>query len=235
MRTIYRTVGDEQQVVYTPRRWKGDGARPVVILGLGSGSPWTHMLWGGAMQPVAKVVTDLGWAAACGTFGGDGFGNAVAMQRITDLVDYCQSPAVGAASGPVGLAGFSMGAQNMLVWAALNPARSRFVWATGPLVDVATIDGASELEAAYVGGWSEAAYGSTSNPKTLAAAGKYSGIPIELTYASDDPVIVPASVTAFAAATGARAQSVGAIGHDWVIPQHPTSIAALKTLIEEES
>lgn len=219
------------QAIFTPTGWKGDGSRPVVVIAMGSGSEWSTIFHPDLVTPIVRTILATGAAVACSPFGGDLYANPDARTAMTALVDYCTGPALGAAP-KVGWFGFSMGGQSALVWSGQHPERSRFVVAAAPLVDVRSIDGAAGLEAAYPGGWTQAAHGATSNPATIADTGAYSGIPIALTYSSDDPVIPPSTVTSFAAASGATAVTVGALGHDWPIATHPATLAALTSMLE---
>lgn len=218
------------QVIYTPTEWQGDGTETMVLFSMGSGSNWNTCFDLGLVTPIVRAILETGAGVAVSPFGGDMFGNATAMEQMTDLADYVTGPKVNA-NPELGLAGFSMGGQNVFAWAGNNPARTAFVWGAAPLVDVGAYDGVPQLEAAYEGGWDEATYGAVSNPKTMATAGKYSGIPISIVYSSNDPVVAPSTATAFVSSVGASAINLGPLGHDWNVPNAPAALDALLDLI----
>lgn len=218
------------QAIFTPTGWKGDGTETMVLFSMGSGSNWNSCFEKDLVTPIVRTILATGAGVAVSPFGGDMYGNATAMTQITNLADYVTGPDV-RAHPKLGLAGFSMGGQNVLAWAGNNPARTAFVWGAAPLVDVGAYDGVPQLEAAYEGGWDEATYGAVSNPKTMAAAGKYAGLQMKIAYSSNDPVLSPASTIAFAAAVGTVPINLGPLGHDWNVPNSPEAIGALIELL----
>lgn len=215
--------------IFVPTTWKGDTTETMVIFSMGSGSNWDTTFNTQLVRPIVQAILATGAGVVVSPFGGDQYGNATAMEGITAARD--AAAAIGA-NPKVGLAGFSMGSLNALAWAGNNPTATKFVWATGPLVDLQAFDGVQQLEDAYAGGWSEATYGATSNPTTMANAGKYAGIPIRLAYSGNDPVIPPATATAFAAKVNTTAVNVGNIGHDWTIPNTTAALALLTELLQ---
>ena len=86
-----------------------------------------------------------------------------------------------------------------------------------PVVDVDDIHDnnrngyAAEIEARYGGLAAFDAALPTHNP--VAFAGQLAGIPIKVWISSNDPVVIPATVDAFAAGSGAAVASLGAVGH----------------------
>lgn len=220
----------DHSVLYLPREWAGDGTRLGVVLGAGTGTAWTAAYSPDVFLRIAEAVTDTGCAVITSEMGTDQFGNMNCQNRISALVDLLGT--AGARTDKVALAGFSQGGGNVLAWAGNNPTRVHSVTGWAPLTDLALFDGEPRLEAVYAGGWDESTYGATCNPATMAAAGKYAGIPITLCYSSNDPVIPPVKVMEFGATASATLVDVGAVGHDWIIPNLPASIDTLLDLID---
>ena len=101
-----------------------------------------------------------------------------------------------------------MGGQVSLNWAAANRDKVSCLVSVIPVVDPNDIvvnnrsGYAGLVNAAYQGGWSQATYGSTYNPLTLAQAGRFAGLPMLLFYGTTDALCVPAQTQAFATAAG---------------------------------
>lgn len=220
------------QAIFTPTEWQGDGSKPLLMYSMGSGSTWETMFNLDLVNPAIRTALAAGCAVVVSPFGGDQFGNATARNLMTNAFDYCRAN-VGVGPKAI-LAGFSMGSLNALNWAGNNPTKTKSIWVAGPLCDIEsfiTSGGKSAMDAAYGATWTEAAFGATSNPKTMATAGKYNGIPIKIMYSSNDPVLAPATALAFGVQLGSPAINLGALGHDWNIANAPKSIAALVQLL----
>jgi predicted esterase len=141
------------------------------------------------------VTADLG--------GNSTWGNATVIARITAAKAYLLS--LGVLSTKIALVGQSMGAQNAMVWAAANPSLVSCLVTMIPVVDVNDLQVnnrgglASDISSAYAGGWSEAVYGATHNPATIAAAGGLDSTPIQMWYGTSDTLCLPALAETFAA------------------------------------
>lgn len=143
------------------------------------------------------------------------FGNDTAIARVDDAVTYLQGTR-GAKSGTVLLVGASMGGFTVLNYTRAHPSKVGAVVAVNPGIDLNDIvvnnraGLASAVDAAY-GTYVEATQGATHNPATYAAT---MTVPTRIFYASDDTVVIPSTVTAYAAAAqNVTAVSVGALGH----------------------
>lgn len=165
----------------------------------------------------AELLTRAGLPIIAADLGGTAtWGNDTEQARTQQAWDYLVT-AAGCASDKVLLYGMSMGAPGALNWARANPTKVAAVALVLPITDLigfhdANLGGyATEIETAYGGlaAWNAAK--AAHDPLTHAA--EYAGIPIKLWYSTDDSLALPANVTAFAAASGASTQSMGAQGH----------------------
>lgn len=221
-------------VVYLPRLWKPNGQVPAIILCGGTDDAWQLGFSQNHVLPIARAVTDAGFALGWSDFGVNQYGNQNAQNRIGALRTYLQSSAVGARAGKVALGGFSMGGLNALNYAGNYPTNVMSFTGWCPLVDMqAAVDHVDILpyvQAAYPGGWTEGVNGATTNPQTMTAAGNYAGIPIELRYSHTDGLIPLSMMQAFANATvGTTVQitDTGAQGHSWETITNTSSLNAL--------
>ena len=175
----------------------------------GAGSDATYCIapYGKQSTTTGRIV-ETGTVAFSGDIGGTTtWGNATAMARMSSAYTYLQGR-TGVAPGPVALVSGSMGGLTSLNWAAQNRDKVACVVTVIPVINPNDIvvnnrDGyAASVNSAYAGGWSQATYGSTYNPLTLAQAGKFAGLPILIFYGLTDTLCVPAQAEAFAAAVG---------------------------------
>ena len=219
-------IPTETVTLALPRLWTGNASKPAVIVCPGSGEryPWS-------VQPIAAPLTNAlvaaGFPVACAT-PIEQWGNDNARNWITSIRTYMQSPAVGAKPGKIGLVGLSQGACNVLSWAGANPTLTGAITGYLPATNLQSFK--SVANAAYGDNYNEATMGATYNPQTMAAAGKYAGIPIELVHASNDTIVPLSMVQAFKNAVGANAvmRNGGATGHEGtVITSDPTILPAL--------
>lgn len=229
-------MAGEMVHVSLPRTWKGDGTKMCVILAEGYPNGYEVNYNANQYANTIKAINDAGFAVINSQFGTNAFGNSTAQQRITSALAYMRT-VHGAHATKVALVGFSMGAMNVLAWAGNNKAQVAYIHTWCPATDQAYANSNSDftgpLNAAY-GGWSEATYGATCNPKTMASAGKYNGIPIRLEYAGDDLVIPPSLVTVFeGAVTTATAVNVGQGGHSMVHCSKPETLNILTNKLKE--
>lgn len=225
-------IESEWVTVALPRTWRGDGSRPGVVLVPGSGEGPLFPFNPTVAQPLIEALTDAGFAVGCATPLNQ-WGNAYARTWISSVRALLQNR-YGARAGKIGLAGLSQGGLNVLSWAGANPSLTGAVTGYMAPPDLAYAAGANgygaSVNAAYGGQYVEASMGATYNPQTMAAAGKYAGIPIELVYASNDDVVPLSLQTAFRDAVGSNVtmRNGGATGHSWSVTyQNPAVLASL--------
>lgn len=229
--SFYR-VGDyragESSTVTLPRDWRKDGTRAAVILARGYGDDLMTGYDPARGQLLLQALTDAGYGCFYGDLGGNSWGSDTALAGLTSAVSYMQG-AIGAKAGKVALVGFSMGGLNVMAWAAANKASVSCVALCCPVSDLnniyANASYTASINSAYGGAYSDATYGAAHNPKLLAAAGAYSGLPVKAWYSSNDPIIPVSTVTANMTAIGATASSVnaGTQGHSWQVQATRTS------------
>lgn len=179
----------------------------------GAGSTATYCIDPyGRQSSLTHTVAAAGFVGFSGDHGGTStWGNATAMSRLSAAYAYLQQQP-GVTPGKVALISGSMGGLTSLNWAAQNPDKVSAIVTVIPVInpnDIVTQNRmlagqpyAPMVNAAYPGGWSEAAYGATYNPRTRATAGAFAGIPMLIFYGLTDPLCVPAETEAFAAACG---------------------------------
>lgn len=165
------------------------------------------------MRRVVAALADRGFPFAAPT-SGVLWGNATSQGRTTTAKDWLSS-AYSLDTGPVALVGCSMGALSAFVYAAANPSDVACIVAILPIVDLEKVrtDNIFGHRAAIDAAWGvtyPAALPQQADPKQNTAA--LSAIPMQLWYASDDPISF--GVADFIAATGAEGHDVGALGHD---------------------
>ncbi|AYR02833.1 hypothetical protein J1765_gp25 [Gordonia phage Gaea] len=222
-------MGDEVVTVAAPRRWRADGSRVALVLAEGYTNDPLVMYRPAQLQPVVEAVTAAGFLVVNAQLGVNAFGNDLAQQRIDALVEFARSE-YGADPDRVALAGFSMGAMNVLSWAGTTDDEVALVHVWCPATDQAWMyaqpSWAPALDTAYDGEWTTADLAGH-DPLTLAQAGAYADVPLRVEYATDDATIPAARVEAFAAAAGVTARDLGTGGHDYLQTQKMSSLAAL--------
>ena len=198
----------------------GEGAmvtRPLIPGDPKPGVLWVHGAAFDSRYPVSPYgrfssltdrITELGLTGLACDLGGMQWGNATAMSRLTAAYNYLQTRP-GVKPGKVFLIGNSMGGLTALNWAAANPDKVAGIVTIIPVINLTDIvtnhrslggtDYAPLVNAGYAGGWSEAAYGATYNPRTIAATTpKLRLIPMQVWYGLSDTLCVPAETEAFA-------------------------------------
>ena len=227
-------------IVYaTPRGWKADGSKRGVIVVPGTAETTKSGLTVATALPLINQILAAGnpvaffQASSTGGGAGDLWANDACYTMISAMRTYLQSSAVGAKAGKVGLVGLSQGALDVLAWAGQNPTLAGAVTAYLPNTDLAaTAANATygpSVNAAYGGKYIEGTHGANHNPITQAGLGKFAGVPINLVYASNDPLIAYSYTESFAAAVGSNAVLIngGATGHEWSVTTGATAKAAL--------
>lgn len=150
---------------------------------------------------LARALADYGYPCFAPNADGNTWGNDTALTRIGEAKTYLQTT-LGCLSGAVILLGVSMGAGAMMAWARANKVSVAAMVGILPVSDLQDIVTnnrgglASNVNAAYSGGYSNASYGSTHNPAVFAS--QLAGIPTQLWYATDDTVVLPSTITSVA-------------------------------------
>lgn len=218
-----------------PRKWKRDGSKPAVIICPGTGEGPLFPFNPTVAQPTIKALTDAGFPVGCATPINQ-WGNDYGRLWISSIRNYMQDT-LGARAGKIGLVGLSQGGFNVLNWAGQYPELTGAVtgyMAPPDLAYAASANGYGNAVNDAYGGYNEATMGAKYNPQTMAEAGKYAGIPIELVYASNDDVVPLSLQTAFKAAVGSNVVQVdgGATGHSWAVTTaNPATLARLVALM----
>lgn len=147
------------------------------------------------------VSADLG--------GNSTWGNSSVTSKIMAARNFLLSKA-GVAPGKIAIIGCSMGGLNALNWIAENKDLVSCFVGMLPVVNLTDVHDNNRggfqptINAAYGGAYSEAAYGATHNPSTMAVSGKYSGIPMILYYGDSDTTVTPSTVASFSESVGAE-------------------------------
>lgn len=210
----------DNSVAYLPRDWKGDGTKTGVVFQCGLANGATNSAYDTAQgQPLMEalcargfpvVMTDLG----AGVSGGSPqWGNSNAITRYGNIRTYLQGT-LGAKSGPIVAAGFSMGGLGSLNFAAANPSQVAAIAGFCAVTNLQTyraaqtIGGASGLDLAYGGVYRGSGIGSTAGSPNITDAAAVSGdagriiygnggTPAAAAYSGSSPVyILPGTVTA---------------------------------------
>lgn len=139
------------------------------------------------------------------------WGNDTIQQRITDLYTYAQAN-WGYSPNRVHLFAASGGTPTVLNWARHNQSLVASIALVIPAVDPQSIENNKAVELIW-GAGSNSTYGPNvaygGSPTIPDAynptknAGEYGGIPIRIWYSPNDQIIIPSTVTTFAAASGA--------------------------------
>lgn len=216
----------EKVTLLRPRGYRGDGTTTGVLYvhGASSNSPDADVQAydvdssAGVPRIVAALV-EAGFPVLSPSLGGDLWGNdtalalvgkAVALLQGTAVRPY-QLPPVAARPGKLVVMGVSMGGACAMAWARANSAKVAALVLVVPVSDFGDMvtqnrgGYAGLINAAYSGGYSDAAYGPTHSPVQF--AGQLAGIPSQVWYGTADTIVVPATVQALAAGIGASAET----------------------------
>ena len=179
-----------------------------------------------AVSRELRDITDLDFpVASCDT--GVLWGNSTMLARITQLRTNAQGTdpvPTQFASGKVHLLGISSGGVAALAWAKANPSLVQSISLLIPALDIQAIDSenrsgfSAEIQTAYGGAPADA-----DNPADF--AGDLTSIPIKVWYSTTDAVTTESESLAFIAASGARGQSMGQVGHFWGPPWSGRDVA----------
>lgn len=187
------------------------GNRGVVFCPGHLGTALSYLTNDAVTAAMTKALAEVGIPVASLPHGAN-WGNSTAQGYVGNIRAYGQTN-WGFSAGTVDLIGGSAGAALALNWAKANPTLVRRIALFIPAVDLQDIHAndrggyASSIATAWGGG----APADANNPADNAAS--FTGVPIKCWYSTDDPICVPAAVTAFCTAAGATAVSLGAQGH----------------------
>jgi hypothetical protein len=144
------------------------------------------------------------------------WGNLTARDRMTKMYNYIQTKSY-VKKGKVFLMFGSMGGIVSMNWAAANPTKVAGIMGVIPVINPDDIQQYNrwnygpEIHAAYGGTYVESVQGSTSNPHTMSAMGKFEGIPMMFFYGLTDDLCLPSECEEFAANCNALGGSVNLI------------------------
>lgn len=208
--------GGERQLIMWPRMGARATSQRGAIFLWGHGNNAGIVTNGGYYNGVGRAPAEFnGLPVVTADFGGNHWGRDDGITKVSALWAYFQSR--GLASDKVDLIAISMGTLLALNWAKANPTAVRRILCVNPAVDLADFHDnnrggyAAEIETAYGGAAAYATAKTAHNPAENTAS--FAGLPIDLYYSTDDTIVVPSTVTAFAAASGATAHSLGAVAH----------------------
>lgn len=197
---IGRAHAGERDVLISPGPYK---RKPVGILfahSVEAGDGSVDWMSNPVRQPIYQTLTSAGYTIFQAALGGSStWGNDVAMSRMDQAYDYLRS-VVGYGSKIV-VFGLSMGGLNSLNWASRNPSKISGVVTIISVINLTDIHDNSGygpiIDAAYGGVYTEALYGKTNNPLTMAADGKFRSIKIQNWYATDDELCKASDAISF--------------------------------------
>lgn len=206
-------VGEGHTFMYR-RDYCANGTQRGCLFVHGAGVDNTQIL--SAYRDVPAAIARAGIPVLACDLAGDNWGNDTGQARLTEAKTFMQTQ-FGTASGPCLVYAGSMGGLTALNWQRNNPTLVSAIHGTIMATDLADLHdndrlgSAAGIETAYGGLAAYNAAVATHNPALFASG--YSTLPIRITYSTNDPAVVPATITAFAAASGATLVSVGAQGH----------------------
>jgi pimeloyl-ACP methyl ester carboxylesterase len=213
----------EGDLVITPLGYSGGGPLVVVCPGLTGTAA-------GYSPPAVRRDLDVLAAAGCVVIatdlgGGNTWGLDTVVHPTTGRIAEVRAYAAAAWDADItrmALLGDSMGAMNALGYTWRAPAN---VKAAGLRLPVVAADALHDRDPSGIGAFIDAAYGSGSNweadkanrdPSATANAAAIAAIAgrVRIWHSTNDPVVVPADITAYTAATGVRAVPLGEVAHD---------------------
>ena len=217
----------EGSVIVRPKRRPATPKSGVMFVhGAGSTSLYC-LLDDGKQGRLTRKIASAGYTGWSHDNGGpQTWGNDLALLRMSSGRDALRSQPGVTSGGKIALVSASMGGLNSLAWigawtAGGGPSPVSCVVSVIPVLDLTDIHTnnrggfASLINAAYGGAYSEASYGATHNPMTMAQAGRFTGIPMLIFYGTSDTICLPGRAQAFAAAVGSSVTLVPlAAGHD---------------------
>lgn len=202
----------ESNLALLPKGYLRDGTRRGIVFCHGAGVTELYAIDQSSpnMAALLRAIVDAGYPVLASLCAGNNWGNDGGIAKVSAARTYLQGT-LGAKSGKVILIGNSMGGCLSYAWARANLTSVACIVGILPVSDLNDIVTnnrgglGAEASGAYSGGYSEATYGATHNPVNFAA--QLSGLPIQAWSASDDTIVVPSTVTAFAAGVGSSVET----------------------------
>lgn len=196
------TTAGERQITVHPRDSRATPRYPALYThGAGSGAD-IYLNYGDQTVTVNNLARN-GVVGFSGDFGGaQTWGNSAAMGAMTAAYQWLQGRR-GVRNGKVVIHGGSMGGLNALVWAAANRDKVAALSLEIPVLDLAgiwtnNIGGfQSIIDGAYGGAYVPSVMNASKDPLTMAAAGKFAGLPIHVYYGDSDAICLPAAAGEF--------------------------------------
>lgn len=197
----------EPSVALMPKAYPGDGSkRGAVFSHRHDGLETDMMIFGpGKYTDTFYAFGDAGFPMITPLEGGNTWGNDIALSSIDAAVGYLGT-GMGAATDKVIVAGYSMGGGAAYAWARANKDRVACMVLFMPVSDLQDMVSNNRgglrgsINAAYGGSYNNLVYGPTHNPAVFAS--QLAGIPVQIWYAVDDTIVVPATVLAVAGQIG---------------------------------
>lgn len=153
-------------------------------------------------------IVDSGHPFLSCTHGGNNtWGNDTVIARIDAALDYLMD-LPGVETSKVALLATSAGTPGAMAWAAQNLSLVSCIIGIIPVVDITDVHTnnrgsfTSAINTAYGGTYSEATFGAAHNPNTMAAAGTFDDLPIQLWYGNSDTIVAPATLPVFESNAG---------------------------------
>lgn len=211
-------VAGESAIIYQKIRYFGEPAKPPLVFCHQHSAtaeamwdaPYYQRFFRALAEDFTVVAADLGYVP-----GQDTWGNATHRARI----DSARSWLAGfGSSGKVTLAAVSMGAAGALNYAKYyGSGQVAAVAMCEPLInlwDVRDAGYSAALDGAYVGGYTDGAYGATFNPYVYQDSYDDDGIPTAMWTDPNDPIVTEPYAASFLAANPKVARfNLGAVGH----------------------
>lgn len=179
--------------------------------------------WRGFAQRLALFngIAQAGHPFLSCTHGGNNtWGNSTVISRITAAKNYLFG-LPGVDTSKLVLLATSAGMPGALAWAAQNLSLVSCAIGIIPVVNVTDVHTnnrgsfTTPINTAYGGTYSEGTFGAVHNPNTLAAAGAFGSLPIQLWYGNSDTIVAPATLPVFSGHVGASCQlNVMTGGHE---------------------
>lgn len=197
MRTSYganRIVSGENDIQCRPTQFAGD-RRPVIYVH-GAGELCEGWMNVPSRCPIMNKVAASGRIIYSADLGGKfTWGNDTAIERINSVYNYIQAQS-GVVKGKVHVLCQSMGALNAMCWARGNIeklASMVSIIAVTNLTDVwqNSSSDRGNIESAYGGSYTEAAYGDYHNPITIARESRMPFFPHQQWYGTSDTLCKP--------------------------------------------
>lgn len=213
------TSGDGYVALY-PKFYKKDNTKMGILFVHGNTGTAANVIDGNIIQ-ITTAIANAGYPVLSCDFGGPTtWGNTTAINTIAAAKTYLQST-MGAKAGKIILVGQSAGGLLSLNWASTNLANIAAFVGLMPVVNLTDVHTnnrggvASQINTAYGGSYSEAAFGAARNPQTMATNGLYAGLPMMIYSSVSDTIVLDSIVTTFvntANVTATRYSIAG--GHD---------------------